>query len=445
MVKTLLVFSVLIAVIGTVLLLHAQGNSAPESAIVQIEKLGANVHQNEEQPGKPIVGVNLSPVDGALKELVQGNNQFALDFYRQLAQGETGNIAFSPYSISTALAMSYAGARGKTAEEMAKLLHFTLGQEKLHSAFNVLSTDLRKEYKSRPYDLHIANALWGQRGWPFVKEFVSLMDRAYGGGLKEVDFEAATEEARQIINHWVEEQTKDKIKKLLQRGDVGSKTVLVLANAIYFKATWQHPFPEADTADGDFQLFNGERVLVALMHHRKARCNYFVGNGFHWLELPYQGQRLAMVVLLPQAKDKLGELEKALTVEAIQRAIENLRLHEGEVWLPRFITTQRESYKLNKQLASLGMRLAFTPAADFSGITSRRIWITGVYHKAYVAVDEVGTEAAASTAVAFGRKAVPSFSFRADHAFLFLIRDRQSGSILFFGRVANPLDGGGQG
>jgi serpin B len=372
-----------------------------------------------------------------LKALVQGNNAFAFDLYARLSQ-KKGNVVFSPYSISNALAMTYAGARGQTAEEMAKVLHFTLGQERLHPAFAELVADLYKDGKGRPYHLHVANSLWGQKGYPFLDGFLELTRKNYRAGLKEVDFERVPEEARHTVNRWVEEQTRDKIKELLLSGDVTPSTRLVLTNAIYFKATWQTPFPKDQTRDAVFAVAPGEKPSVPMMRQPEGMFRYFAGDNFQWLELPYKGGQLSLVVLLPHKQGRLAGLEKALTASAIQRGVDKLQLRLGEVALPRFQATLRVS--LGEDLKQMGMPLAFSRGADFSGIASaENLRLTGVIHKAFIDVDEVGTEASAATAVvAAGTKSIRPFSFRADHPFLFLIRDTQTGSILFLGRVTDP-------
>jgi serpin B len=372
-----------------------------------------------------------------LNALVEGNNAFAFDLYARLNQ-QKGNVVFSPYSISNALAMTYAGARGPTAEEMAKVLHFTLGQERLHPTFEGLVADLQKDDKGRPYHLHVANSLWGQKAYPFAGPFLQLTRKNYRAGLKEVDFARAPEEGRQTINRWVEEQTRDKIKELLLPGDVNGLTRLILTNAIYFKAAWKTPFPRDQTRDGIFDVAPNTKPSVPMMRHPEGMFPYFSGDEFQWLELPYKGDRLSMVVLLPQKKGQLGALEKSLTAAAIQEGVNKLQVRVGEVTLPRFQAVLR--IPLGEELKKMGMPLAFSRAADFSGIaTGEHLSLAEVVHKAYIEVDEVGTEASAATAVVVGgTRNVHPFSFRADHPFLYLIRDTQTGSILFLGRVSDP-------
>jgi serpin B len=369
-----------------------------------------------------------------LGTLVQGNNQFAFDLYARLAK-EPGNIVVSPYSISTALAMTYAGARGETATEMAKTLHYDLGQERLHPAFADLASKLQKDDGNRPYKLHIANSLWAQKGMPFAPGFLDFCTKHYRGGFKEVDFAFASEAARKEINAWVMEKTNDKIEDLLKPGVINSQTRLVLANALYFKGTWEMPFPKENTKNGDFEIAPDQKRPVPMMSINLGRFRYFKGDECQWLELPYKGKRWSMLLGLPHERGSLSTVEKSLTARDIQTALTKLRVHLGPVSLPRFKITK--PYSLVEDLKAMGMRAAFAFNADFSGIAPG-LRITAVEHKAFIDVDEVGTEAAAATAVIMELSAPPRFSFRADHPFLFLIFDRETGTILFQGRVTNP-------
>ena len=362
--------------------------------------------------------------------LVKGNNAFACDLYAKL-RANKGNLIFSPYSVSTALAMTYAGARGETAEQMQKTLHFLLGQEGLHEAFRTLASQL----KPKEGELTIANRLWGQQGYQFLDTFLKLTESAYGAKLAQLDFAGATEEARKTINTWVEEQTRDKIKELLPKGLLDPLTTLVLTNAIYFKGKWASPFKKERTNDAPFTLLDGTKVTVPMMRQSGA----FAVNRtkkLHVLEIPYAGKALSMVILLPTAADGLAALERALTASRLAEWLPKRKPSTVNISLPRFkIATP---VNLTKTLAEMGMPLAFSGGADFSGMTGKRdLFIGNVVHKAFVEVNEEGTEAAAATAVLMKRAAMPP-SFTADHPFLFLIRDKRSGSILFMGRVLNP-------
>jgi serpin B len=373
---------------------------------------------------------------GDATALVQGNNTFALDLYRELAT-EKGNLFFSPYSISTALGMTYGGARGDTAAQMATTLHFGLPPERLHPAFGSLIKEINGAGKPRKYQLQTANRLWGQKDYGFLPEFLKLTETNYGAGLKEVNFAGATEEARKAINAWVEKQTRDKIKELIKPGILTPNTRLVLTNAIYFKAAWMHPFSEKSTVKGDFHVGADKKVTVPLMHGG-VRTGYFKGDDFEALNLPYESYDLSMIVLLPKAGG-LADFEKRLTAANVQGWLGKLRTHRVTVTLPKFKVTAE--FMLKPTLSRMGMPLAFdSRKADFSGMTTReKLWISHVIHKAFVDVNEAGTEAAAATAVVMeGRSAPPPATFRADRPFVFLIRDNRTGSILFAGRVTDP-------
>lgn len=375
--------------------------------------------------------VTVPPED--LKALVDGNNEFAFDLYKQLAKKHNGNIVFSPYSISSALAMTYAGARGETAEQMAKVLHFTLPQEKLHPAFAQLNWQLQSD-KDKPYELFVANALWGQKGFGFQKEFLKLARDSYGAGLREVDFSGNPDAARKKINSWGAKCTKEKIPELLGPGDIHTNVKLVLANAIYLKAGWYLQFSKKETAEGAFEVSPGEKVSVPMMHqYQKLNCHSAAQ--FQLLELPYKGQRLSMVLLLPAKRHGLAEL--SLSGADLTSAISKLKPYMANVTLPRFKFASHQD--LNESLKGMGMPLAFSQAADFSGLSAdNSLWIDKAIHEAYISTDEEGTEAAAATVVTMASSLPPPFSFRADHPFLFMICDKPTCSVLFIGRVLKP-------
>ena len=379
------------------------------------------------------------PAPGEAKAVVPGNTRFACELYARLAADEKNkdkNLFLSPYSISSALAMTCAGARGETEKQMRKALHFEPEGEALHAAFGALTRQLNEGGADGSYELAVANALWGQKGYRFLDSFLALNRRHYGAGLNLVDFARATEEARKIINRWVEEKTKEKIKDLLQKGDLTADTVLVLTNAIYFKGFWSSPFDPEKTRDGRFRVSPKETVTVPMMR-QTGDFALFRGDGLAAIEMPYEGEALSMILLLPDEPNGLAKLEKALTPERLSKWLAGLRPANG-VWvtLPRFKVTWRRS--LLSTLQAMGM-----PAGgDFSGIDGRGgLVISDVIHKAFVAVDEKGTEAAAATAVIMERGMPPVF--RADRPFLFLIRDNTTGSVLFLGRVLNPAQAAG--
>jgi serpin B len=381
-----------------------------------------------------------------LTELVRGNNEFAIDLYGRVAQG-AGNRFISPFSVSCALAMTYGGARGDTATQVAKAMHFKLPAEELHPAFHRLIADLHHRNDSqadpkasRAVELLTANALWSQSGERILPEFQKLIESNYEGGLVPVDFRQSPEAARDHINHWVEEHTRGKIKDLIKPQLIDSRTVLILTNAIYFKALWAVPFAPGLTRPDDFQASAGEKVRVDMMH-LSARFGYSADDAAQTLELPYQGGNLSMVVVLPKTADGLGRLESALSLAKLEGWISALAQRRVEVSLPRFKLTAE--CELKEALSSLGMPVAFAGGeADFSGMTGTRDFaISAVVHKAFVEVEEKGTEAAAATGVVMSRAAIalpPPTVFRADHPFLFLIRDNRNGTILFLGRMVRP-------
>ncbi len=370
---------------------------------------------------------------------VEGNNAFAVALYGQLRK-QGGNLFFSPESISTALAMAYAGARGGTASQMAKTLHFTLPPAKLQPAMGALLSDLNAAHQG--YQLSVANALWAQEGYTFLDDFLNLLKTNYGAGLNQVNFKGATEAARLTINQWVEQKTQDKIKNLLQPGALRSDTRLVLTNAIYFKGDWETQFDKAQTRNEDFHLSPGQTTTAPLMH-REGRFSYFDGGSFQVLEIPYKSKELSLIVFLPKDPGGLGGLEQSLTDSKLQQWLRQLvSVSKVIVTMPKFKMTQE--FELGSTLGAMGMPQAFSSSADFSGMTGRRDFaISQVIHKAYIDVNEEGTEAAAATAVTMRALAIrapeaPPPVFRADHPFVFMIRDNRSASILFMGRVADP-------
>lgn len=385
---------------------------------------------------------------GELADLVSGNTAFALDLYHALAEGSEENLFFSPYSISLALAMTYAGARGETAAQMAQALHFTLPQERLHSAFQVLSSALAKEgeeapsLEGRPFKLRVANALWAQEGHPFLPTFLDLLAENYGARLERVDFITDPEKARLAINAWVKEKTEGKIPELLEPRDVNRFTRLVLTNAIYFNAAWHYPFDEKLTSPAPFHLLHGSQVLVPMMH-RTEFFAYAEGPDYQAVELPYRGRdgspsTFSMVILLPKP-GQFPAFEGAFSSEKLRSILGQLGPKNVALALPKF--RFRAKFRLREALCALGMPLAFSPQADFSGMDGARdLYIDNVIHEAFVAVDEAGTEAAAATAVVVRITAAPfaPVEMRVDRPFLFLIREKETGAILFLGRVMNP-------
>ncbi len=379
------------------------------------------------------------PPEG-LAELVAGNTAFACEFYRAV-RGEEGNLFFSPYSVSVALAMLYAGARGVTEEEMAQAMHFTLPQERLHPAFNALGLALESRGEGAQgadgegFRLNIANSIWGQTGYSFLDAYLDALAESYDAGMRLVDFMHAPEPSRLAINDWVSAETEGKIEDLVPPGAITDSTRLVLTNAIYFNAAWLAPFPEKLTHDGDFTLLDGGTATVPLMM-QDGSFGYTAGDGFCAVELLYDGEELSMVIVVPDA-GRFGELEAALDAAKLGAVTGGMQPAHILLTMPKF--RFEASFALVPVLRALGMRDAFTPfAADLSGIDgTRELYVTDVLHKAYVAVNEAGTEAAAATAVIVGIVSVPE-PVTIDRPFLFFIRDIPTGAVLFGGRVVDP-------
>jgi serpin B len=377
-------------------------------------------------------------IDPNQQTVVLGNNKFALELYSKL-ENQQGNLFLSPYSISTALAMTYAGAKVQTEKQMAEVLCFApMKNEQFHKVFGEIIKQLNASGEKGSYELVVANALWGQKEYKFLPEFLTLVRENYGGDLQQVDFATQTEEARKTINAWVESKTKDKIKELIKPGMLDSVTRLVLTNAIYFKGKWASPFKPERTQDSPFALLDGQKVNVPTMN-QTGKFGYMEANDIWVLEMPYVNDDLSMVILLPKQADGVKDLEKELVSDNLAGWLARMHKREVQVFFPRF--KMASEFGLGKVLSAMGMPDAFSGKADFSGMTgSRDLFISAVVHKAYVDVNEEGTEAAAATGVTMKLTSIrePLPVFRADHPFIFLIRDNQTGSILFLGRVANP-------
>jgi serpin B len=375
-------------------------------------------------------------------QLVEGNNAFAFDLYRSLAENG-GNIFFSPYSISEALAMTYAGAKGQTESDMATALHFTLTQDKLHPSFNWLDLELAnrgenaKGKDNEGFRLNVANALWGQQDYKFLSPFLDTLAINYGAGLRTVNFIKNTEQSRITINDWVAEQTEDRIKDLIPQGSLNDLTRLVLTNAIYFNAAWLNPFDTDKTETGIFYRLDGSAVSASIMKQVES-MRYASGENYQAVELPYDGRELSMIILMPD-EGTFTEFEKSLDSTAFQEILQQLRTHEVTLTVPKF--QYESSFGLKDALSSLGMGIAFTDGADFSGMNgTNNLLIQDVLHKAFISVDEAGTEAAAATAVIVGLTAMPQpAEMTINRPFIYLIRDNATGSLIFVGRVLDPV------
>ena len=386
-----------------------------------------------------------------IKEVVNANNKFAFDLYHELSKREEGNIFYSPYSISAAMAITYEGAKGKTAEEIKQVFHFP-SYEILRPNFAAIYNKINE--KNKDYELRTGNALWIQKDFPMLEDYKNRVEKYYGGKAANLDFVNELEKSRQTINSFIEEQTNKKIKELIPKRILGRETVLVITNAIYFKGTWLKQFDKKNTRETDFKLDNGEKVKVKMMSITKSeddfnKFNYTETDKLQILELPYKENDLSMIILLPKQGyfyDKeglkeynytLADIEPDLTAENLNLWLSQLKPVNINVYLPKFKLETK--YFMKKTLSEMGMPTAFTPEADFSGIVKGdKIWIDKVIHQAYIDVNEEGTEAAAATAVIMERSAAIEKVFRADHPFIFIILDKRTNEILFLGKVVDP-------
>ncbi|MBA7713960.1 hypothetical protein ES703_122971 [subsurface metagenome] len=398
---------------------------------------GGELLQSEE-PRETAPEVSAS--DGAT--LVEGNSAFAFDLYQEL-KDEEGNLFYSPYSISLALAMTYGGARSETEEQMANALRFSLSQNQLHPAFNALALELDSRGEGAEgkddegFRLNVVNAIWGQLDYEFLNDFLDLLAVNYGAGLRVLDFIGATEESRVTINDWVSDQTEGRIEDLIPAGLISPLTRLVLTNAIYFNAAWEYPFEEDMTEDGIFHLLDGGEVTVPMMRQTES-FGYAEGDGYQAVELPYDGGELSMVILLP-ASGQFEAFEETLDAAQVDGIIGSLEHRQVSLTMPKFEFDS--SFSLRDTLSAMGMPVAFSMSADFSGMTvNPELFIAEVVHKAFVSVDEAGTEAAAATAVVMVPIAMPPepAEVTIDRPFIFLIRDIETGAILFVGRTLDP-------
>ncbi|MBK9265484.1 MAG: serpin family protein [Polyangiaceae bacterium] len=374
-----------------------------------------------------------------LAALVQGNTDFAADLYQRL-RTEPGNFFYSPHSISSALGMTWAGARTQTEKDMASALHFTLPQAQFHPAMNALDLELASRGEGAQgadggvFRLNIANALWGQVGYHFESDFLDVLGLNYGAGMHIVDFETQSLQAVDLINGWVEKKTENRIKDILSPDSVDSSTRLVLTNAVYFNAAWQTPFEPAQTKPGTFTTQAGTMVTVPMMHG-SLEVPYGAGADYVAVELPYDGGELSMVLVLP---NDLAAFEASLTGAKMDQIVGSLSHHMVDTTMPTFEFESK--FGLVDPLKDMGMGIAFSDGADFSGINGKGgLVITDVIHQSFVKVNEAGTEAAAATAVIVGETSVPEpATISLDKPFVFFIRDFKTKAVLFVGRVADP-------
>ncbi|HUS79073.1 MAG TPA: serpin family protein [Patescibacteria group bacterium] len=366
----------------------------------------------------------------SLGAAVDASNIFAFDLYARYSAGED-NLFYSPYSISTALSMTYEGARGQTAEEMRSVFHWDEDDLARRSGaarvFNLLNAG------DRPYTLQTANALWMQVGYPFKEDYVTVIKDSYGGEANSIDFAKLTK-AVETINGWIEERTNDKIKDMFDESSLRDAR-LVLTNAIYFKGDWATQFDAEQTRNGVFHVALDSTVEVDMMRLWDEDFNYTENAEAQVLELPYSGGDLSMIIVLPKGND-IHEVEDTLTAAKLREWLSDLRPTAMDVNLPKFKLETK--YDMGEDLAAMGMPTAFTGGADFSGMSDSGLFISKVIHQAYVDVNEEGTEAAAATGVVMLESAPMTTLFNADHPFTFLIQNRETGLILFMGRVMDP-------
>ena len=373
-----------------------------------------------------------------IQEVVNANNQFAFDFYSKIGESGEGNVFYSPYSIFSALAMTYEGAKGQTAEEMKSVFHFP-ENDVLRPNFAAIYNGINQGSKS--YELRTGNALWGQIDFPFLEDYINRVGTYYGGKIANVDFVNETEKTRQTINSFIEEQTNDKIKDVIPQGYLDALTRLVLTNAIYFKGEWEQKFDKSDTDEKKFSITPENVIETPMMHMDPddvTKFNYANLEDLQILELPYKGDKISMLILLPTAN--LSVIEPSLTAEKLEEYKNQMQETEfDDVYLPKFEFDTK--YFMKEALSSLGMPTAFSGTANFSGMTlAEQLFIDEVIHQAYINVDEEGTEAAAATVVImkFTSMPEPKPVFNADHPFIFIIQEQETGNILFMGRVTDP-------
>ncbi|MFA6065175.1 MAG: serpin family protein [archaeon] len=397
----------------------------------------------------------------ALDDLVAANNSFAVDYYNKLdsnPENSGKNIFFSPFSISTAVAMTYEGADGNTAKEMRNVFYFPKDDLTRQSSFAKLYNSLNESASKGNYKLGVANALWNEKTYEFKQSFYDTIDKYYYGKSTSVDFKNAPEEQRQLINKWVEDQTQQKIKELLpaQPPSIKPDTRMVLVNAIYFKGDWLTKFKSENTSDSDF-LVNSDKTVTAKMMQQTEKFNYLDDGVFQYVELPYKGEDMSMIVLLPkgiatdcaQNTDCIEDTYKPVynftlpSAENLALVKEKMNNTKVNVSLPKFKFTA--SYKMKADLDQMGMKEAFTDFANFSKLDAANfVKIGEIYHKAFVEVNEEGTEAAGATAVVVVEKTsmeiIPVFN--ANHPFAFYIQDNKTGEILFLGKILDPTQEG---
>ncbi|MBW2457500.1 MAG: serpin family protein [Deltaproteobacteria bacterium] len=417
--------------------------ATPDSVTAPPSAQGSTQPSASTQPASPdIVPVSPIAVAGPAETAVKASNGFGLALYQEL-KGNSGNLVFSPASISVALAMTYAGAKGTTAKEMETTLQSGPDAKALHAAW---ATQLSAWQGHKDAEIAVANRLFGDKKYSFEAPYLSLTKAHYGAPLQPVDFAGAPEKQRVMINGWVAEQTRDRIQDLIPPPGVTNDTRMALVNAIYFKAKWNEPFPASRTKDDSFTTADGTKVTTPMMSHT-TYAQYGEVDGVQLMELGYKGGRFATLFVLPPATQKLAAVESKLDRALLDKWTGALKGERTWIRLPKVKIEPGAAVELKKSLQAMGMKQAFVSgAADFTGITNPtnpedRLFIEEVYHKAFVAMDEAGTEAAAATAVMMGRAggvAAEPKKFHAERPFLFFIRDTTTHLVMFAGRIVDP-------
>lgn len=372
-------------------------------------------------------------------QAIDDTTRFGFDVYRKLPAGE--NLAFSPWSVVTALSMTYPGARGDTQTAFEQTLHLSLPADRYHRAMNTVDAALDSRGQGaagrdgKPFRLRSNNQLFTQKGLPMQPDFLDVLAQEYGAGVRQLDFQAQPEPSRKKINDWVATNTEGLIPELLSPGTITSDTALALVNTLYFNAAWKHPFEKEKTAPGNFTLSDGSTVRVDLMASEGVELSYGTLDGVEVFELPYEGDEVSMVLLVPPV-GQLAALEQSLDGASLRAHLAATTARTAGVRMPKFeVKTQAD---LGEILIALGLGVAFSGDADFTGMTSAGgLAITSVVHEAVVKTDAAGTEAAAATAVVVGRVSLPEY-LEVNRPFVFVIRDRATGAALFVGRISHP-------
>ena len=371
--------------------------------------------------------------------VVEGLNRFSFDIYKQMNGASENNEFISPLSMSSALAMTYAGAKGITAQQMRNIMHYGPQRREFHQDYGLMLDSLSKS--NEEFEINIANAVWVQNAFPLLLSYVKTVQDDYKSESRELDFVQKPEASRKTINSWVEDKTNDRIQNLIPKGVIDATTRMVLTNAVYFNAEWADQFRKDLTRKETFYPF-GDGATTCNMMHKRGHFAYSKINGIQILEIPYKGYEYSMMIMLPTQRYGLKNLIKNIDDDFLKEHQDNRKWEDVLLYIPKF--KLETDYELKPHLAALGMKEPFTDMADFSGMTGNKdLKISAVIHKAFIEVDEVKTEAAAATAVVMKLTSakpvqIAPIEFRADHPFMFLIKHNESGAILFMGQVSDP-------